>query len=173
MKRLLDHLKDGDKRRFTRLDELHPLPGLPQRHGGDQDTCRRLKGSKPQAPLGFAHHLSARSHAICASLAAGTAIGARMRASPSGSSSNFLRDQSPVPNGSPIQTMLDRVRNLVLLAEERDLRQVPDAALQMNAVRLMTIHGSKGLEFEAVHIPGLTCTVFPQSRGSDARRLKA
>jgi len=33
----------------------------------------------------------------------------------------------------------------------------------MDAVRLMTVHGSKGLEFEAVHIPGLTVSSFPTS----------
>jgi superfamily I DNA/RNA helicase/Zn-dependent peptidase ImmA (M78 family) len=76
---------------------------------------------------------------------------------------NFLRDQAPLASGRPIQRTLDRVRQLVLLAEERDLRQVPAAALHLNAVRLMTVHGSKGLEFEAVHIPGLTVTSFPSS----------
>lgn len=74
---------------------------------------------------------------------------------------NFLRDRPFVGHGHPIQLALDRVRQLVLLAEERDLRQVPASALHMDAVRLMTIHGSKGLEFEAVHIPGLTEQSFP------------
>jgi hypothetical protein len=77
---------------------------------------------------------------------------------------NFVREQSPVSSGLRIQRTLDRVRQLVLLAEERDLRQVPAGALHMNAVRLMTIHGSKGLEFEAVHIPGLTAASIPSSR---------
>lgn len=76
---------------------------------------------------------------------------------------NFVREQSPVGTGKPIQRTLDRVRQLVLLAEERDLRQVPAAALHLNAVRLMTVHGSKGLEFEAVHVPGLTVASFPSS----------
>jgi DNA helicase II / ATP-dependent DNA helicase PcrA len=76
---------------------------------------------------------------------------------------NFVREQSPVSSGFRIQRTLDRVRQLVLLAEERDLRQVPTGALHMNAVRLMTVHGSKGLEFEAVHIPGLTSASFPSS----------
>ena len=31
----------------------------------------------------------------------------------------------------------------------------------MDAVKLMTIHGSKGLEFEAVHVPGLTVSSLP------------
>ena len=37
------------------------------------------------------------------------------------------------------------------------------AALRLDAVRLMTVHGSKGLEFEAVHLPGLTVASFPSS----------
>jgi hypothetical protein len=57
--------------------------------------------------------------------------------------------------------MLERVSRLVLLSEERDLRQMPAAADAMDAVRLMTVHGSKGLEFEAVHIPGMTKSSFP------------
>ena len=76
---------------------------------------------------------------------------------------NFVREQSPVSGSLPIWRTLNRVRQLVLLAEERDLRQVPSAALHMNAVRLMTVHGSKGLEFEAVHVPGLTVSSFPSS----------
>lgn len=76
---------------------------------------------------------------------------------------NFLRDESPVGGGLPIWRTLERIRALVLLAEERDLRQVPASALRMDAVRLMTIHGSKGLEFEAVHIPGMTEVGLPSS----------
>ncbi|WP_461550078.1 3'-5' exonuclease [Sinorhizobium meliloti] len=76
---------------------------------------------------------------------------------------NFVREQSPVGAGLPIQRTLDRVRQLVLLAEERDLRQVPAAALHLDAVRLMTVHGSKGLEFEGVQVPGLTMASFPSS----------
>ena len=76
---------------------------------------------------------------------------------------NFIRERSPAGPGLPIQRTLNRVRQLVLLAGERDLRQVPAAALHLNAVRLMTVHGSKGLEFEAVHIPGLTVSSFPSS----------
>ena len=76
---------------------------------------------------------------------------------------NFVREQSPIASGLRIQRTLDRVRQLVLLAEERDLRQVPAGALHMDAVRLMTVHGSKGLEFEAVHVPGLTVASFPSN----------
>ena len=92
-----------------------------------------------------------------------TSVTERMRAVAVWQFLNFVREQSPVGMGLPIQRALDRVRQLVLLAEERDLRQVPAAALHLDAVRLMTVHGSKGLEFEAVHLPGLTVASFPSS----------
>lgn len=79
---------------------------------------------------------------------------------------NFVRQ--PVPGTGPrIRRLLTRVRMMVLLAEERDLRRVPSAALHINAVRLMTVHASKGLEFEAVHVPGMTKQSFPASRQGD------
>ncbi|WP_172146561.1 ATP-dependent helicase [Pseudomonas tumuqii] len=92
-----------------------------------------------------------------------TTVAGRMRAVAVWQFLNFVREQSPIGGGTPIQRTLDRVRQLVLLAEERDLRQVPQAALHMDAVRLMTVHGSKGLEFEAVHVPGLTVQSFPSA----------
>ena len=92
-----------------------------------------------------------------------TTVTERMRAVAVWQFLNFVHEQSPVGMGLPIQRTLDRVRQLVLLAEERDLRQVPAAALHLDAVRLMTVHGSKGLEFEAVHLPGLTVASFPSS----------
>ena len=74
---------------------------------------------------------------------------------------NFVRQQNPAGSGLRIRRTLDRVRRLVLQAEERDLRRVPAAALNIDAVRLMTVHASKGLEFIAVHVPGLTTSSFP------------
>src|SRR5208283_2732235 len=88
-------------------------------------------------------------------------VAGRMRAVAVWQFLNFVRERNPIGAGLPIQRTLDRVRQLVLLAEERDLRQVPPGALHMDAVRLMTVHGSKCLEFEAVHIPGLTVASFP------------
>ena len=100
-------------------------------------------------------------------LAAGASVTEKMRAVAIWQFLNFVREQSHVGHSLPIQRTLDRVRQLVLLAEERDLRQVPAAALHLDAVKLMTVHGSKGLEFEAVHIPGLTTQSFPsQNKGS-------
>ena len=92
-----------------------------------------------------------------------TSISSRMKGVAVWQFLNFVRGQSVTQGGLRIRRTLERVRQLVLLAEERDLRQVPAAALEMDAVRLMTVHGSKGLEFEAVHLPGMTKAGFPSS----------
>lgn len=77
---------------------------------------------------------------------------------------NFLRAQ-PAGSGLPTYRLLERIRRLVLLADERDLRQLPIAAQGIDAVRLMTMHGSKGLEFPVVHIPGLNDGSLPRAPG--------
>lgn len=73
---------------------------------------------------------------------------------------NFVRSQSG-GQGQPIHRLLDRIRRLLRLGEDRDLRHLPSAAQNIDAVRLMTIHGSKGLEFDAVHLPGLNEDTLP------------
>ncbi|ESY94304.1 UvrD-helicase domain-containing protein [Mesorhizobium sp. LNHC209A00] len=75
---------------------------------------------------------------------------------------NFMRVQ-PAGRGLPITRVLDRVRRLVRLGDDRDLRQLPAAAQHLDAVRLMTIHGAKGLEFSGVHIPGLNSDTIPRT----------
>lgn len=76
---------------------------------------------------------------------------------------NFVRTARPGGRGFPPTRLLDKVRRLVLLAEERDLRQIPANAMHLDGVKLMTIHGSKGLEFEAVHIPAMTTSSLPSN----------
>lgn len=73
---------------------------------------------------------------------------------------NFVRVQ-PNGQGLPIQRLADRVRRLLRLRDDRDLRQLPAAAQGIDAVRLMTIHGSKGLEFPVVHIVGVNQDSIP------------
>lgn len=73
---------------------------------------------------------------------------------------NFLRVQ-PASHGLPIARMINRIRRLVHLRDERDLRQLPLAAQSIDAVRLMTIHGSKGLEFPVVHLSGCNQDTLP------------
>jgi superfamily I DNA/RNA helicase len=73
---------------------------------------------------------------------------------------NFVRVQ-PNGQGLPIQRLSERVRRLLRLRDDRDLRQLPAAAQSIDAVRLMTIHGSKGLEFSVVHISGVNKDSIP------------
>jgi DNA helicase-2/ATP-dependent DNA helicase PcrA len=75
---------------------------------------------------------------------------------------NFCRQQ-PSGAGAPCVRLLDRIRRLVLLSEDRGLRHLPGAADGIDAVRLMTIHASKGLEFHTVHIPGLVTSGLPRN----------
>jgi len=75
---------------------------------------------------------------------------------------NFCRHQPPGA-GIPSVRLLDRIRRLVLLSEDRGLRQLPGVAEGIDAVRLMTIHGSKGLEFDIVHIPGMVTSGLPRN----------
>ncbi|OHV95085.1 UvrD/REP helicase [Janthinobacterium lividum] len=81
---------------------------------------------------------------------------------------NFVKTQ-PTGPGLPITRLLKRIRRLLRLSDDKDLRQLPAAAQGIDAVRLMTIHGAKGLEFRAVHVPGLNEDTIPgRQRGSAA-----
>ncbi len=74
---------------------------------------------------------------------------------------NFLRAQPLSGEGVFITRTLDRIRRLVRLGDDRDLRQLPTAAQSIDAVRLMTIHGAKGLEFPVIHLPGMNADTLP------------
>lgn len=73
---------------------------------------------------------------------------------------NYIRNAPK--SASPVVDMLDRIRRLVSISDDRDLRQLPASAQELDAVRLMTVHGSKGLEFPVVHMPGLTAASLPR-----------
>lgn len=73
---------------------------------------------------------------------------------------NFVKVQ-PRGKGLPIRRLLDRIRRLMRINDDRDLRQLPFAAQSLNAVRLMTMHGAKGLEFPVVHLPNLNQDSMP------------
>ncbi|MEF9417181.1 UvrD-helicase domain-containing protein [Ralstonia sp. SM1864_UCD524_TZ4] len=73
---------------------------------------------------------------------------------------NFVRIQ-PSGQGLPITRLMDRIRRLLRLRDDRDLRQLPAAAQGIDAVRLMTIHGAKGLEFPVVHLTGANKDSIP------------
>ena len=165
----LRYLRSEDGPAFDRLKSLADAQGLSTDGAAAfRRLSEDLEGLEPRASAWelLSSYLLDRTDLV-REMARATTVMARMRAVAVWQSLNFVRQQSPTSSGRRVQRTLDRVRQLVLLAEERDLRQVPAAALHMDAVRLMTVHGSKGLEFEAVHVPGLTKSSFPtMNRGS-------
>lgn len=69
----------------------------------------------------------------------------------------------PPEKVDPKRAFLAHVRRLEILDEEKQLRQLPAAAGDIDAVKLMTIHGSKGLEFPVVYINDLAKGQFPRA----------
>nr|WP_294522487.1 ATP-dependent helicase [uncultured Rhodopila sp.] len=59
---------------------------------------------------------------------------------------------------------LARIRRIEALNQDTSYRLVASEAADMDAVRVLTIHGSKGLEFGAVHIPALATRYLPSAR---------
>jgi superfamily I DNA/RNA helicase len=99
---------------------------------------------------------------IAARLSSSSAVADRTAAIAIWQFMNFVRVQ-PAAQGLPVRRLLDRVRRLLRLGDDRDLRQLPAAAQGLDAVRLMTIHGSKGLQFGVVHLPGMNVNTLPRT----------
>jgi superfamily I DNA/RNA helicase/Zn-dependent peptidase ImmA (M78 family) len=74
-----------------------------------------------------------------------------------------LRAEYPASDRDSSRNTLRAIRRLELFGEEQNLRQVPDWASNIDAVRLMTVHASKGLEFSAVYLPWLAKSYFPST----------
>ncbi|GGA01261.1 MULTISPECIES: ATP-dependent helicase [Sphingobium] len=156
-----------------RLTEADPLtwtgvsPSIPMLDAADMAAVNKARamvagfdsGSKPWTVL--AQVLLDRTRAA-ASLASADDVASRSMGVAVWQLMGFLRAERPGP-GLPIQRTLDGIRRLIQLADERDLRQLPQAAQGIDAVRLMTIHGSKGLEFPVVHVMGLNKNSMPNS----------
>ena len=70
-----------------------------------------------------------------------------------------------VASGDPSRKrLIERVRRVEALNDDRIFRAVASEATHIDAVRVMTVHGSKGLEFRGVHLPGLATRYMPSSR---------
>lgn len=63
-----------------------------------------------------------------------------------------------------ISEFLNHVRRLARFKEQTNLAQIPPAAENYDAVRLITVHGAKGLEFDTVFLPSLANGKFPSGK---------
>ena len=64
----------------------------------------------------------------------------------------------------PVAAFLNYVKRLAVFNEDRNYAQIPSEAEHLDAVRLLTIHSAKGLEFPVVFLPYLGAGKFPGSR---------
>src|SRR5262252_2352384 len=161
---VLDYLRANESRPLTWLNAIDSIPELSKAGGA---TLRRLadvldRFDSTAQPWTVLATLLLDRTPIAARLGTSTHVIDRGRAIAIWQFLNFVRVQ-PSARGAPITRLLDRVRRLVRLADERDLRQLPAAAQGIDAVRLMTIHGAKGLEFPVVHLPGMNADTLPRT----------
>ena len=62
------------------------------------------------------------------------------------------------------KAFLERIRRIEALNQDSRYRAVVSEAADFDAVRVMTIHGSKGLEFRGVHLPAIATRYMPSNR---------
>jgi superfamily I DNA/RNA helicase/CRISPR/Cas system-associated exonuclease Cas4 (RecB family) len=72
-----------------------------------------------------------------------------------------MRDRFINEGGDQKRRFLNYVRRIKLNNEEKQLCQTPDWADDIDAVRMLTVHAAKGLEFGAVHLMTLSDGKFP------------
>jgi superfamily I DNA/RNA helicase/Zn-dependent peptidase ImmA (M78 family) len=75
---------------------------------------------------------------------------------------HFCRSPDGTGRWSTVKNLPQRIRDRVRLGEDRSMRMPPPEADGMDAVRILTAHGSKGLEFNAVHFLGVTTDTYEQ-----------
>lgn len=161
---VIDHLRHRESTEPGSLPELIAIPNLSEPgRTALTEIARVLDGfDKHSLPWTVLATVLLDRTRIAAQIAVQDNIREQMRGIALWQLMNFIRTQ-PSGRGLPIMRLLNRVRRLVRLGDDRDLRQLPAAAQSLDAVRLMTIHSAKGLEFTVVHLPGLNAGTLPRT----------
>ncbi len=161
---VISYLRDNDQAAGAWRDALDKIEGLsPQGREGLRRLAGALDGfGSDAAPWTVIATVLLDRTRMAASLAQSNTVADRSRGIGIWQLMNFLRVQ-PAGKGLPAARLLERIRRLVKLGDDRDLRQLPAAAQSIDAVRLMTIHGAKGLEFAVVHLPGMNVGTLPRT----------
>ena len=77
---------------------------------------------------------------------------------------HFCRSPDGIGRWMTVKNLPHRIRDRIRLGEDRSMRAVPPEAEGMDAVRVLTAHGSKGLEFDAVHFLAVTSSTYETPR---------
>ena len=67
------------------------------------------------------------------------------------------------PSRSSRRAFLARIRRVEALDQDKEFRRIASEASHGDAVRVLTVHASKGLEFGAVHLPVVATRYAPSS----------
>ena len=79
------------------------------------------------------------------------------------------RDPDATGPGAGIRRLTQSIRDRIRMNEDRAMRASPADAEGMNAVRIHTAHGSKGLEFDAVHFVKATRKIYEDPANRNER----
>ena len=85
-------------------------------------------------------------------------------------SENTLEAQGRIANIEEFINSLNDFSNITEFLEYVSLVEARDDKNLQEAVRVMTVHGSKGLEFDMVFLPGLEDGIFPSNKSIDERK---
>lgn len=162
---VLGHLRLNGGRPLEFLENRDVIPGLSARGADSLANLQRVfAGLKAtDSPWDVLATILLDRTQLAADIIRDSSIASRAEGIAIWQFMNFVKSQ-PAGSGLRILRLLERIRRLLRLSDDRDLRQLPAAAQGIDAVRLMTIHGAKGLEFGAVHIPGLNEDTIPGRR---------
>ena len=79
----------------------------------------------------------------------------------------YLRVPDGGNNYQTVGSFITRLRRRLRIGDDKELRIPPPEADSLDAVAVMTIHGSKGLEFEAVHLVDIDARHFAATADSE------
>lgn len=79
----------------------------------------------------------------------------------------FCRTPDGVSRYQTVNRFVENVRQRVRMRDDRELRTIPPEAEMLDAVTVMTVHGSKGLEFEGVHLVDVNPRWFEWASSAD------
>lgn len=84
---------------------------------------------------------------------------------------HFCRSPDGTGRWSTVKNLPQRIRDRIRLGEDRSMRAVPPEAEGMDAIRILTAHGSKGLEFDAVHFLSVTKSTYEAPKPTSNKLL--